>query len=745
MTEAPPTDVLAVARCYVENGRSVIPIGLDGNKRPAFDVLPRAHDPEQPSRFKGTWKPYQEQRPTEEELQKWFGVARPYAIALVCGKVSGGAELLDLDRKDIVEPFCEIVRAERPELYERLSRGSTPRGMHLTYLTTVREGNQTLARQPYQDGKGDTRYKALIETRGEGGYAVVEGSPPEVHETRLPYEHVGGPTLDSLRPVTDEEREYLFRLAANFDEEPKAGQKAKAAHQQSTGAGELSPGDDFDLRGDPFSELLPDARFSRPGEDRGYATRPGKDDGGTSGTVGHCKGKRGEPLLKVFTSGWHPFEQGGTYGRFQVLRLTQFNGDGAAATRSLRDRGFGSTQGRPHPGANGKYRAHGGQHEPSEQEAGKAASERYKFTDTADFRKADYRVQWFVDFYLARMQPAVMAGPSKSLKTSVLVDLAVSVATATPHLGKWRVGQRARVAMVSGESGGYALQETFFRVMRAKELPEDACDDWLKWEFSLPTFADKIDTAAFAARLAALECELVIIDPFYLTLGAVDAKNMFEMGPALKAVADLLLYRHGVTPIIAHHSNRQLPVGEPMQLQHLAYSGLEQFLAQYMFLNRREQYENDGVHRMWLTFGGRPGHSGKWILDVEEGLLGEGQPPRRWDVKVSTAADAHEAEKVERKREKAREQLEQDQDDEKGVLAVIDAEAERGFPGASKSWLGDHARDRGGVKIGDRRARAAVDRLVERCVLRQVDPFDRPSGNGAPVKVKKGFGRVPDE
>lgn len=83
-----------------------------------------------------------------------------------------------------------------------------------------------------------------------------------------------------------------------------------------------------------------------------------------------------------------------------------------------------------------------------------------------------------------------MAGPSKGMKTSTLVDLAVSVATGTPHMGKWNVPRRAKVALVSGESGGYTLQETFMRVLRSRGLPEDACDGWLKWEFSLPTFAD---------------------------------------------------------------------------------------------------------------------------------------------------------------------------------------------------------------------------------------------------------------
>lgn len=369
-------------------------------------------------------------------------------------------------------------------------------------------------------------------------------------------------------------------------------------------------------------------------------------------------------------------------------------------------------------------------------ESDEAAKSRYKFTDSADFRKANYTCEWFVDYFLARHHPAVVAGPSKGMKTSVLVDLAVSIATGTPFLGKWNVPKPVRVAIVSGESGGYALQEMFFRVLRARGLPEDACDGWLKWEFSLPKFADLIDTAHFAERLAALECELTIIDPFYLTLGStVDAKNMFEMGPALEAVSKLLIEKHKVTPVIAHHANKGLQIGEPMELQHLAYSGLEQFLGQYAFLNRRTAYENNGHHDLWFTYGGRPGHTGRWVLDIEEGVVEKGAPPRTWNVAVSSASEARDSDRGEKDRARKGKEREQNARDEQEVINVVDAEARRGLPGASMSLIED------GVSFSSGRAKKAVDRLLEQGLLVRVEPFQKPTGNGAKTTVKNGFGR----
>ncbi|VTR93576.1 Uncharacterized protein OS=Planctomyces maris DSM 8797 GN=PM8797T_31408 PE=4 SV=1: AAA_25 [Gemmata massiliana] len=360
---------------------------------------------------------------------------------------------------------------------------------------------------------------------------------------------------------------------------------------------------------------------------------------------------------------------------------------------------------------------------------------RFKFIDTAEFRKADFRVDWFVEWFLARGQPGVIAGPSKGMKTSTLVDLAVSIATATPHLGKWPVKNRARVALVSGESGGYTLQETFYRVMRSKGLLDDSCDGWLKWEFSLPTFANLIDTTDFADRLGALGCELVIIDPFYLTLGQIDAKNLFEMGAALRTVSELLLTKHGVTPVIAHHANRLLPIGEPMELQHLAYSGLEQFARQYVLLNRREAYRNDGRHELWYRFGGSAGHGGLNVLTIDEGVLGPDNPTRRWDVRVESPDQVTAPETAARARVAGDKKLAQNQHDEQQVLLVIDAEASNGHPGASVSLIDSKA------AISRDRIKAALGRLRECGALVKVPEFIRTSGNGAKTTITDGFGR----
>src|SRR5262249_50623485 len=80
---------------------------------------------------------------------------------------------------------------------------------------------------------------------------------------------------------------------------------------------------------------------------------------------------------------------------------------------------------------------------------------RFRFMDSAEFLAGDYRAEFLVPRILVRGQPAVIGGASKTLKTSVVLDLAVSMATATPFLGTFPVNRRTRIGIASGESGEF--------------------------------------------------------------------------------------------------------------------------------------------------------------------------------------------------------------------------------------------------------------------------------------------------
>jgi hypothetical protein len=347
---------------------------------------------------------------------------------------------------------------------------------------------------------------------------------------------------------------------------------------------------------------------------------------------------------------------------------------------------------------------------------------RFKFVGSAAFATGDYRPEWLIKNVLVRSQPGVIAGPSKALKTNFSIDMAVSLAAGVDLLGTFAVTKKTRVVVVSGESGEHTLQETAKRICRSKHVLLEELDGYLEWCFTLPTFSDLAGMNEFADGLAALNAEVVIIDPVYLALGNIDAKNLFEAGAAFRIVAEVLL-KAGCTPILIHHANRQLTVGEPMELTHLAYSGLEQFARQFVLLNRRVKYAGDGVHDLWATIGGSAGHGGLWNLNIKEGKLDDNFSGREWNVTVQTLDVVKENQVEQRESVKREKTRAKDSADEKAILAAIDYET-RTQPGATRRSIKES------TGLSTERVRVLLESLIDAEVIEEVE-FQKTVGNGA--------------
>jgi hypothetical protein len=284
---------------------------------------------------------------------------------------------------------------------------------------------------------------------------------------------------------------------------------------------------------------------------------------------------------------------------------------------------------------------------------------RWEPIDSAAFAAADYRPTWLVKKAIVEKQVGVIGGPQKVLKTSLAIDLAVSLASATPWLGEFVCPTRKRVVILSGESGPWALQATARRICAARGVGLADLGDLLRWQFTLPQLALLEQLYELRAGLERDHVEVAIVDPLYLALLAgsdgLRAENLYETGPLLLRVAQACL-EVGTTPILLHHctkpSARKL---EPLDLTDLAFSGIAEFARQWVLISRREAYDADtGTHRLWLSVGGSVGHGGLWSVEVEEGQLAEDFTGRKWQVTVTTAGDARKEERDTREQVKAK-------------------------------------------------------------------------------------------
>ena len=232
-----PAEVLTTVQRYRDLGLSILPIRDDGSKMPDGRALPLVFD-EMAQEERPSWKPFQANPATDEQVNQWFGGNVRRGIAIICGKVSGNLEVLDGDALDVFPEYIELVKTHDPALYERLAIIETPGdGRHLPWRCEVIEGNQKLAMRAIEvpegtqgakrDGDRWIKLKVLFETRGEGGYIVAPGSPLSVHPTGKPYRFIKG-SAETIPTITPEDRALLLGLARALNEyHPKEEDKAR--------------------------------------------------------------------------------------------------------------------------------------------------------------------------------------------------------------------------------------------------------------------------------------------------------------------------------------------------------------------------------------------------------------------------------------------------------------------------------------------------------------------------------------
>ncbi|MFM9962412.1 MAG: AAA family ATPase [Planctomycetaceae bacterium] len=329
-----------------------------------------------------------------------------------------------------------------------------------------------------------------------------------------------------------------------------------------------------------------------------------------------------------------------------------------------------------------------------------------------EFLNADFRQHFLIRRVLVQGQHCVLGGPKKVLKTSLLVDLALSLATGTPWLGNpdFAVPDAVPVMLLSGESGGYTLRETARRIALAKNQLLSSAKVF--WGFDLPQLGNAEHLGVLEVEIKRLGIKVAIIDPAYLCLLSAGASanitsNVFAMGALLKNISDIGT-RTGCTMIICHHTRKadrqSSPFGVP-DLEDLSGSGFAEWARQWVLLNRREAYQGDGKHSLWMTGGGSAGHSGTYAFDVAEGVISEDGDGRTWDVSVSKATEAVQRSKAEK--ETAKEQ--------KAREAILAAYAL--FPDGETGRTIREAAGISGVKFGSINAVLIAAGIVEHCQI----------------------------
>src|SRR5262245_17095111 len=254
------------------------------------------------------------------------------------------------------------------------------------------------------------------------------------------------------------------------------------------------------------------------------------------------------------------------------------------------------------------------------------------------FHSSEFRHDWLIDGLMVADEPMVVAGPSKSMKTAILVDAAVSLAAGRSFLGEFQVSAAVPVYVISAESGAASLQARMRHVCQAKDINPKGLP--IQWYTRVETLSTVQGCRNLGEALRHFGSKVVILDPTYLLLGgevtADAAGNMFLMGMLLARIGTTCLDA-GATCIVATHANSQVKRGKPMELPHIAWSGFQQWARQWWLLSRIQDYRDDGKHTLYLRYGGSAGHTGLLSLSIDEGMFEGNGFGKKWDVTVADA------------------------------------------------------------------------------------------------------------
>ncbi len=355
--------------------------------------------------------------------------------------------------------------------------------------------------------------------------------------------------------------------------------------------------------------------------------------------------------------------------------------------------------------------------------ADRGTETQFKIYSDAEFRAGDFRPNWLIKNVLVRGEPCGIGAAMKSLKTSLACDMALSLATGTPFVGTFEVVAPVGTLFLSGESGRGTTQMLRNRVMDAKVL-HDTDLDRMYWMFDTPQLDDVRGMTQLVEEYTKRDVVVAILDPLYLMFGNVDPANIFAAGQALRTVARLFSER-GITPILIHHAKRSLKPGDKMELADLSHAGFAEFVRQWLLINRNNEYQYDGRHSLNLRIGGSAGHSGEYVVEVDEGTLGEDFTGRKWGVAVQPAAESRQAKVDDREERKAEQASQAVLRENAKLLDAIDKETEKGEAGATKNAIL--------IRCGWKSAKAAevINRLLGDG---QIEPHDFQKGIGSNAK-----------
>ena len=254
------------------------------------------------------------------------------------------------------------------------------------------------------------------------------------------------------------------------------------------------------------------------------------------------------------------------------------------------------------------------------------------------------QVSWLVQDWLPEATIGFVVAPPGSYKTWLTFDMAVSVATGTPFLGKYPIQRTGPVLLVQQEDFHGDIAQRLAIILQSRlDLRAEVTEDD-QFEVKAPPeipiyihpdrnlrFADQVVMDALELRIQELRPVLVILDPLYSAAMTDDyMTKSAEQMLRLKVMRD----RYGCSFLVAHHTTKY---ADSMERSRLWGSQFLNALLETGWQVKRSKNNSSIIIRRHFKVARNPAGDVQVEFDINTD-----NPPYRYHVKVFTGAEVVE-------------------------------------------------------------------------------------------------------
>jgi RecA-family ATPase len=166
--------------------------------------------------------------------------------------------------------------------------------------------------------------------------------------------------------------------------------------------------------------------------------------------------------------------------------------------------------------------------------------------------------EFLVEGFVQKVSVGVLAGEPKTMKSTMMLDMAVSVASGKPFLGVYRT-QQVPVLYIQEENSESDIKHRFMRIAYHRQV---IIDTPLGIEpLPIPLYImnntglnlqETVDKEYLEEQIVNNKIGLLILDPWYMMCGDIDENSAKDVSPILKYLTSLR-NKYNCTIMLVHH------------------------------------------------------------------------------------------------------------------------------------------------------------------------------------------------